>query len=119
MPSVDQCLGVELSQFKVIESQEYIEPRKPKEMIMSLLERIKATIFGEAPPAPPRTVEEENDDIWTAMRRAADAHRTDVSTPADDPIMDDVSAAGVQPVSKPADIEEAQNPKRRPIDRFH
>ena len=37
---------------------------------MSLLERIKATIFGEAPPPPPRTVEEDNDDVWSEARRA-------------------------------------------------
>ena len=86
---------------------------------MSLLERIKATIFGEAPPPPPRTAEEDNDDVWAEMRRAADEQRANVSTPADDPVMDDVSAGGVQPVSKPADIEEAQNPERRPTGRLN
>lgn len=86
---------------------------------MSLLERIRATIFGEAPPPPPRSAEEDNDDVWAAMRRAADGHRSNVSTPADDPVMDDVAAAGVQPISKPADIEETQNPKRRPADRLN
>jgi hypothetical protein len=86
---------------------------------MTLLERIKATIFGEAPPPPPRRVEEEGDDIWASARRAADERRADVSTPADDPVMDDISAAGVQPVSKPADIAAAQNPERRLIDRLN
>lgn len=86
---------------------------------MSLLERIKATIFGEAPPPPPLTVEEDNDDAGAGMRRAEDAHRPNVSTPADDPAMDDIAAGGVQPVSKPVEIEEAQNPERRPLDRLN
>jgi hypothetical protein len=72
---------------------------------MSLLERIKATIFGVAPP-PPRTAEEG-------------ALKSDVSTPADDPVMDDVAAAGVQPLSKPIEIEEAQNPERKPSARLN
>jgi hypothetical protein len=92
---------------------------RTEEQNMSLLERIKATIFGEAPPPPPRSVEEDNNDVWAAMRRAADGERSNVSTPADDPVLDEVAAAGVQPVSKPVDIEEAQNPKRRPTDRLN
>ena len=86
---------------------------------MSLLERIKATIFGEAPPPPPRTVEEDNDDVWSEARRAADARRANVSTPVDDPAMDDIGAAGVQPISKPAEIEDAQNPERHPTGRLN
>jgi hypothetical protein len=95
------------------------DPIEQKEQNMSLLERIKATIFGEAPPPPPRAVEGDNVDVWTAMRRAADGDRSNVSTPADDPVMDEVAAAGVQPISKPVDIEEAQNPKRWPTDRLN
>ena len=82
---------------------------------MTLLERIKATIFGEAPP--PRTVEEDNGE--TGIRRAGDARKPDVSTPADDPVMHDIAAAGVQPLSKPVEIEEAQNPVRRPTGRLN
>ena len=86
---------------------------------MTLLERIKATIFGEAPPPPPRTVAEDNDDVWTSIRRAEDAQKPDVSTPADDPALADVAAAGVQPLSKPVEIEESQNPTRRPSGRLN
>lgn len=79
---------------------------------MSLLERIKETIFGQMPP-PPRTVEEERRMFATAGH-ADGASRLDVSTPVDDPALDDVAAGGVQPLSKPVEIEDAQNPERRP-----
>ena len=86
---------------------------------MTLLERIKATIFGQAPPPPPRTVEEDNGGGWADLRRVEDAQKANVSTPADDPVLADIAAAGVQPQSKPVDIEEAQNPRRRNIDRLN
>jgi hypothetical protein len=86
---------------------------------MSLLERIKATIFGEVPPPPPRTVGEDNDDAWSRVRQADQIPVSDVSTPADDPALDDVAAAGVQPLSKPVEIEETQNPQRRPNARLN
>lgn len=82
---------------------------------MSLLEKIKTTIFGETPPPRPRT-EEENDDQWLGTQQSTTGYRPDVSTPADDPVLDDIAAAGVQPLSKPAGIEEAQNPVRRRLD---
>jgi len=86
---------------------------------MSLLERIKATIFGVEPPPRPEIFDDETDadGRWLGTRQATSGYRPDVSTPADDPSMDDIAAGGVQPVSKPVDIEEAQNPERRPVDR--
>jgi hypothetical protein len=86
---------------------------------MSLLERIKATIFGEPPPPTPLIVEDGDNEVGAGMRQAEDGNGLDVSTPADDPAMDDIAAGGVQPVSKPAEIEETQNPERRPIDRLN
>lgn len=84
---------------------------------MTLLERIKATIFGELPPSPPRTVDEDNDNFRTHGRPGSEDWRPEVSTPLDDPVMDEIAASGVQPVSKPVEIEEAQNPRRRPMGR--
>jgi hypothetical protein len=80
---------------------------------MALLERIKTLVFGKdiAPPMP-----EDGDMGDRASNRYnyEKASRPDVSTPADDPVMDEVAASGVQPVSKPWEIEEAQNPRRTP-----
>ena len=79
---------------------------------MTLLERIKATIFGQdvTPPIPA-----EEDGVRRFGTEEPGAYRPDVSTPADDPVLDDIAAGGVQPFSKPAAIEEAQNPARRPV----
>ena len=40
----------------------------------------------------------------------------DVATAADNPVMRDVAASGVQPISKPAPIEQAQNPAALPTE---
>ena len=82
---------------------------------MTLLERIKVTIFGDDPAPRPTAVEQEKVGAPYETDGFAAGYRSDVSTPADDPIMDDIAAAGVQPVSKPLDIEKAQNPERRPL----
>ena len=85
---------------------------------MTLLERIKATIFGEAPPPRPRIPEDDGDERVRA-REAGQWQAADVSTPADDPALDNIAAGGVQPQSKPAEIEEAQNPPRHPTGRLN
>lgn len=81
---------------------------------MSLLERIKTLLFGKDMP-PPVFDDTDLDDRSAAGYRHDRASKPDVSTPADDPVMDEVAASGVQPVSKPWEIEEAQNPRRAPI----
>lgn len=86
---------------------------------MTLLDRIRAAIFGVAPPARPRMVDEDDDDMWERARRAADARPYNVSTPADDPVMDDIAASGVKPASKLAGLEQARNPGSRPADRLN
>ena len=40
----------------------------------------------------------------------------DVATPADNPAMRDIAAGGVQPVSKPAEMEQAQNAAALPTE---
>lgn len=78
---------------------------------MNLLERIKTLVFGRdiPPPVFDDTELERQQERPYAQGRG---DRPSVSTPADDPAMDDVAAAGTQPVSKPWEIEEAQNPPR-------
>ena len=84
---------------------------------MSLLERIKATIFGVEPPPRPEILDDDTDDgRWLGTRQSTSGYWPDVSTPANNPAMDDVAAAGVQPISKPVEIEKAQNPERQPAD---
>lgn len=84
---------------------------------MQLLERIKAVIFGVDPP-PPSTIDDQNGDPWLGTRQSTTGYEPEVSTPADDPALDDAASRGVQPVSKPREIEAAQNPgidpERRP-----
>jgi hypothetical protein len=86
---------------------------------MTLLERIKATIFGVEPPPRPEVFDDttDADGRWLGTRHQTNGYRPEVSTPADDPAMDDIAAAGVQPVSKPAEIERAQKPQQHPVDR--
>jgi hypothetical protein len=84
---------------------------------MTLLERIKATIFGVEPPPRPEILDDTDDadGRWLGTHQSTTGYRPGVSTPADDPVMDDIAAAGVQPVSKPADLQQGQNPQRHPV----
>lgn len=78
---------------------------------MTLLERIKTLVFGKDVP-PPIFDDSNLQDGTNPDYRSERARRPSVSSPADDPAMDDVAASGVQPVSKPWEIEDAQNPPR-------
>ena len=78
---------------------------------MALLERIKTLVFGKDVP-PPMPVDGEMDGRPSGADRHEKITRPSGSTPVDDPVLDEVAAAGVQPVSKPWEIEEAQNPPR-------
>lgn len=80
---------------------------------MTLLERIKTLVFGRDMPPPVFDDADLNDRRDTNYQRES-VSKPAVSTPADDPVMDDIAAAGTQPVSKPWEIEEAQNPRREP-----
>jgi len=84
---------------------------------MTLLERIKATIFGVETPPRPEILDDVNDPDgrWLGTQQTTTGYRPKVSTPADDPALDDIGAAGVQPVSKPANIQDAQNPEQRRV----
>ncbi|MGV3551949.1 hypothetical protein [Rhizobium sp.] len=81
---------------------------------MTLLERIKTLVFGKDMP-PPVFDDSEIEERRNGGYQNDGASRPAVSTPVDDPAMDDVAAAGTQPVSKPWEIEEAQNPPRKPV----
>lgn len=81
---------------------------------MGIFDKIKSAIWGgdEAAPASrdqPGASLPGNVTLTTAVA-------PDVATQADNPVMADVAAAGVQPLSKPAPIEMAQNPATRPTD---
>ena len=74
---------------------------------MGIFDKIKDAIWGGADTPVPTNASE---DIYLGTTEATTGLALDVSTPADDPAMRDVAAAGVQPLSKPAPIERAQSP---------
>jgi hypothetical protein len=88
-------------------------PAKHKEIQMALLERIKSLVFGKDVPSP-MPADGDTDSLASTPYQYEKASKPSVSTPADDPVMDEVAASGLQPVSKPWEIEEAQNPRRTP-----
>jgi hypothetical protein len=80
---------------------------------MSLFDKIKDAIWGTDDLTPTRPGGDPVADSYLGTGQATTGVVADVSTPANDPVMRDVAAAGVQPVSKPAPIEAAQNPTAR------
>jgi hypothetical protein len=79
---------------------------------MGIFDKIKSAIWGEDEAATadkPAGTMPGNVTLTTGIA-------PDVATQADNPVMADVAAAGVQPVSKPAPIEMAQNPATRPTE---
>jgi len=79
---------------------------------MGIMERIKRAFGGD-------THEVVRDDAETpeasylGTQLSTTGVIPDVSTSATDPAMHDVAASGVQPISKPAEIEREQNPEAR------
>ena len=68
---------------------------------MGIFDKIKNAIWGdEATEAEPEVT----------VASATTSMAPDVSTSVDDPAMRDVAASGVQPMTKPAEIQSAQNP---------
>ncbi|CAN7531221.1 DUF3597 domain-containing protein [Rhizobium sp. LjRoot254] len=81
---------------------------------MGIFDKIKSAIWGEDEAAAVATGTPEDSYLGTTASTTGIA--PDVATQADNPVMADVAAAGVQPVSKPAPIEMAQNPATRPTE---
>ena len=74
---------------------------------MGIFDKIKNAIWG-GDEAPASTTPISNTVPGTTADMTGVA--PDVSTSANNPVLRDVAASGVQPVSKPAPIERAQNP---------
>ena len=80
---------------------------------MGIFDKIKDAIWGDDDiPAPPRS-DDPVSDSYLGTNQATTGVVADVSTPANDPALRDVAASGVQPISKPAEIERVQNPTAR------
>lgn len=80
---------------------------------MGIFDKIKNAIWGEDNPAPRQTDVDPVRDAYLGTDQATTGVVADVSTPANDPAMRDIAAAGVQPISKPVEIERIQNPTAR------
>lgn len=79
---------------------------------MGIIDSIKRAFGRESEnTAPPSETPVEDTYLGTAQATTGVA--ADVSTPANDPALRDVAAGGVQPVSKPAEIEREQDPEAR------
>jgi hypothetical protein len=78
-----------------------------QEIPMGIFDKIKHAIWGEDNPVSPET---RTADSYLGTTSATTGVVPDVSTQVDNPVLRDVAAAGVQPVSKPVEIERAQNP---------
>ena len=81
-----------------------------QEEAMGIFDKIKDAIWGNEQPAATSTRPE---DSYLGTEQSTTGVVADVSTAANDPVMRDVAAAGVQPISKPHEIEAEQNPTAR------
>jgi hypothetical protein len=77
---------------------------------MGIIAAIKR-LFGAPPGKEPASQTPE--DTYLGTGQATTGVAADVSTPADDPALRDVASSGVQPVSKPVEVEREQNPEAR------
>lgn len=79
---------------------------------MGLITAIKR-MFGSRTNSSIQPASHTPEDTYLGTAQATTGVVPDVSTPADDPALRDVAANGVQPVSKPVEIEREQNPEAR------
>lgn len=79
---------------------------------MSMFDKIKDAIWGTKDLAPSPSADPVHQS-YLGTDQATTGIVADVSTPANDPVLRDIAAGGVQAVSKPRDIEAVQNPTAR------
>lgn len=80
---------------------------------MGIFDKIKDAIWGSDEPALPlETGDPVRNQSW-GVDQAPTGGFSDLSTSVNDPAMRDIAAGGVQPISKPREIEAAQNPTAR------
>jgi hypothetical protein len=79
---------------------------------MGIFDKIKDAIWGtdDLTPTPGN---DPVSDSYLGAEQATTGVVADVSTPANDPAMRDIAASGVQPISKPVEVQAAQNPTAR------
>jgi hypothetical protein len=77
---------------------------------MGIFDKIKHAIWGDSETELTATTENPVDSTYLGTNSATTGVVPDVSTSVTDPAMRDVAAAGVQPVSKPAEIQRIQDP---------
>ncbi|MBX9457183.1 MAG: DUF3597 domain-containing protein [Rhizobium sp.] len=80
---------------------------------MGIFDTIKDAIWGTDEPVQPTPRADPVGDAYLGVDQATTGVVADVSTPANDPAMRDIAASGVQPVTKPVNIQSAQNPTAR------
>ena len=76
---------------------------------MGIFDKIKDAIWGTEDLVPQRSGVDPVRDSYLGADQATTRVVADVSTPLNDPAMHDIAASGVQPISKPREIEAAQN----------
>lgn len=80
---------------------------------MGIFDKIKDAIWGSDDLTPSPRSEDPVGDSYLGTQQATTGVVADVSTPANNAALRDVAASGAQPVTKPADVEQAQNPTAR------
>lgn len=79
---------------------------------MGIIDKIRS-IFEAEEPKRMAPLQERPEDSYLGTQLSTTGVVADVSTPANDPALRDVGAGGVQPVSKPVEIEREQDPEAR------
>jgi hypothetical protein len=80
---------------------------------MGIFDKIKDAIWGTEDLVPRRPGADPVRDSYLGTDQATTGVVADVSTGANDPAMRDIAAGGVQPISKPVEVQAAQNPTAR------